>query len=220
MIVEFFGLSKTGKSILADKLKKQNYKVIDENEINLLKKIFFLFAYIFKNPLSTVYLFNKLNTNHIDIPLPLKIKLRILIMRNSYLAGVLSKYQRIKNNKQLQFVQEFFLQALFIILQSKSNEKELRQILSKFTKSEYLFLFERDKKRRHEIYHKPHLTHNKSLMFPGAEISKKYAIAWMEVMEYNYNIIKRLILEIYQEDKTAFEKVNSSLPMVLKLKHP
>jgi len=219
MIIEFFGLSKTGKSILADELEKQNYRVVREDEANILQKLYFFLKYTIIHPLITIYLFTKLNTNHINLILSQQTKLRVFLMRNSYLAGVLSKYQRIKNNQQIQFTQELFLQSLFMILQKKSNKQQIKNITNKFPKSKYVFLFEKQKKTRHETYNKPHPVHNKPLMFPGAEINKKYAVKWMQIMEYNYEIIKQVFSEFYQEDKNKFKEIKLNLPKTYCLKH-
>ena len=40
MIIEFFGLSKTGKSTLMDKINERGYKGINVDQISLLKKLF------------------------------------------------------------------------------------------------------------------------------------------------------------------------------------
>ena len=70
----------------------------------------------------------------------------------------LAKYEYLKNKKEKIFTDEFSFQALFMILQKKSNEKEIRKIIKKLPKSEYLFLFEgnkiykvKDKEERYDI---------------------------------------------------------------------
>src|SRR3989344_6523827 len=101
MIIEFFGLSNTGKFVLFIK-------------------------HLILNPLNSLYLFKKLNSNRIQINFSPGKKSLIRKMRNSYLAGVFAKYEYLKNKKDNIFTDEFSLQSLFMILQEKSNEKEIR----------------------------------------------------------------------------------------------
>ena len=138
-------------------------------------------------------------------------------MRNSYLIGVLAKYEYLKNKKENIFTDEFSLQSIFMILQKKSNEKEIRKIIKKLPKSDYLFLFEGNKEWRHKAYQKKHPVHGGTLM-PGSGIDKDYAEEWMKIMEYNFEIIKKIIFEDYKEDKETFKELKLKYPKIYKIK--
>ncbi|MDP2672766.1 MAG: hypothetical protein Q8O84_03055 [Nanoarchaeota archaeon] len=217
MIVEFFGLSNTGKSVLKRELEKKGYKVSRPEKISKTMKFFLFVKHLILNPLNSIYLFNELNSNRVQINLSPEKKSLIRKMRNSYLVGVLAKYEYLKNKEENIFTDEFSLQSLFMILQKKSNEKEIRKIIKKLPKSDYLFLFEGNKEWRHKAYQKKHPIHSGTLM-PGSGIDKDYAEEWMEIMEYNFEIIKKIILENYQEDKETFKELKLKYPKIYKKK--
>ncbi len=217
MIIEFFGLSNSGKSVLKRELEKKGYKVSKPEKISRTMKFFLFIKHLILNPLNSLYLFNKLNSNRIQINLSPEKKALIKKMRNSYLIGVLAKYEYLKNKKENIFTDEFSLQSIFMILQKKSNEKEIRKIIKKLPKSDYLFLFEGNKEWRHKAYQKKHPVHGGTLM-PGSGIDKDYAEEWMKIMEYNFEIIKKIIFEDYKEDKETFKELKLKYPKIYKIK--
>lgn len=217
MIIEFFGLSNTGKSVLKKELEKKGYKVSKPEKPQKKIKFLLFIKHLILNPLNAIYLFKKLNSNRIQINLSPEKKSLIRKMRNSYLVGVLAKYEYLKNKKEIIFTDEFSFQSLFMILQKKSNENEIKKILKRLPKSDYLFLFEGKKEWRHKAYQKKHPVHGGTLM-PGSGIDKSYAEKWMEIMEYNFEIIKKIILESYQEDKETFKELKLNYPLIYKRK--
>ena len=217
MIIEFFGLSNTGKSVLKRELEKKGYKVSRTEKVSKTRKFFLFVRHFILNPLNTIYLFRKLNSNSIKMPLSSEKKFAIKKMRNSYLTGVFSKYEYLKNKKENIFTDEFSFQSLFMILQKKSNENEIKKIIKKLPKSDYLFLFEGKKDWRHKAYQKKHPVHGGTLM-PGSRIDKNYAEEWMKTMEYNFEIIKKIIFENYKEDKETFKELKLKYPNILKRK--
>ena len=217
MITEFFGLSNTGKSVLKKELEKKGYIVSKPEKISKTMKFLLFIKHLILNPLRTCYLFKKLNSNRIQITISPEKRALIRKMRNSYLVGVLSKYEYLKNKKENIFTDEFSFQSLFMILQKKSNENEIKKILKLLPKSDYLFLFEGKKEWRHKAYQKKHPIHSGTLM-PGSGIDKEYAEKWMEIMEYNFEIIKKIILENYKEDKETFKEVKLNYPKIYKRK--
>jgi len=217
MIIEFFGLSNTGKSVLKKELEKKGYEVSKSEKISKTMKFFLFIKHLILNPLDSFYLFKKLNSNRIQINFSPGKKSLIRKMRNSYLAGVFAKYGYLKNKKDNIFTDEFSLQSLFMILQEKSNEKEIRKIIKKLPGSDYLFLFEGNKEWRHKAYQKKHPIHSGTLL-PGSGIDKDYAEEWMEIMEYNFEIIKKIILQEYIEDKETFKELKLKYPKIYKRK--
>ncbi|MCH7568289.1 MAG: hypothetical protein IIA87_02605 [Nanoarchaeota archaeon] len=129
-------------------------------------------------------------------------------MRNSYLAFVLSKYEQIKNEKERIFIDEFSFQSLFMILQNKSSEENIQKIIRKLPKSDILFVFEANREKRHKAYKKLHPYKKGAILLPASWIDKSYAKSLMEVMEYNFEIIKKIILKNYNEDKEAVSEIN------------
>jgi hypothetical protein len=209
MIIELFGLSKTGKTITANSLRTQERYVFDFKKTTTLKKLSLFTNYTLRNPLTTIKLFHLLNKNHIST------NYKVWLMRNSYLASVLAKYNLIKNKENQIFIEEFSLQSLFMILQKKSNKTEISKAINLLPKSNSLLLFERSREQRHKIYKKPHPTFRiNPTMYPGGWINVEYAKQWMENMEHNYEIIKEIIQENYQEDKLIFKELNLDLPKV------
>lgn len=218
MITEFFGLSNTGKSVLKKKLDKSGYEVFHTQKAPFLFKVFYFSKFFVFNPLKTFYLFYKLNSNRIKFNQQhLKKRLKIFKMRNSYLAFVLAKGEYLKNKEKNIFTDEFSFQSLFMILQKKSNEEKIKKILERLPKSDYLFLFEGKKEWRYKAYDKKHPIHKGTLM-PGSGIDKDYSEKWMEIMEYNFEIIKKIILDNYKEDKSIFKELKLNYPKIYNLK--
>jgi len=204
MIIEFFGLSKSGKSTLKRKLRRKGYSVSKSDDTSFIFKIIFFLKHFFLSPLKVIFLFYKLNSNHLKIRnLTLKKKFSILKMRNFYLAGVLAKYQMLKKIKHKIYTDEFSLQSLFMILQKRSNKEEIRKIIANLPPSNSIFLFEKDKKLRNKAYQLPHPNNIGATLLPGSWIDISYAKKWMEIMENNFKIIKKIILEDLKENKNT-----------------
>ncbi len=217
MITEFFGLSNTGKSVLKKKLHDKERKVFHTQKTSFLFKLFYFSKFFLIHPLKTFYLFKKLNSNNTRLKMPCSKRFKIFKMRNFYLAFVLAKSEYLRNKDENIFTDEFSFQSLFMILQKKSNEDEIKRILKRLPKSDYLFLFEGKKEWRHKAYQKKHPIHGGTLM-PGSGIDKNYAEKWMEIMEYNFEIIKKIILENYEEDKETFKELKLNYPKIYKKK--
>ena len=217
MIIEFFGLSNTGKSLLKRNLQREGYNVSKTQNISKKIKLFYFIKHLLLNSKKTTYLFYKLNSNQIKTSLTKKQKSEIKRMRNSYLIGVLAKHQILKNKKQKVFTDEFSFQSLFMILNKRSNINEIKRVLNALPKSDFIFLFIGDKKLRYNQYTKKHPIHSGTLM-PGSGISKEYAKEWMKTMECNFNLTKNLIQKNYQQDNKTFNNLNKIFKK-LKLKN-
>jgi len=221
MIIEFFGLSATGKTTSKNKLKEEGFNITNVDDVTNFKKFIFFLKYFICNPLSTKYLFYKLNTNNIKSKeIPLFDKLKISLMRNSYLLAVLSKQQRIakyKKIKEIIFSDESPFQSIFMILQTESDEKTIRKIIKYLPKSDLICLFEREKKERHKIYNQKDSKINFRKKFPGGHINEKYAQTWMENMEYNYKIIKKIILKKYKKENTLLKDIKLKVLGIYKI---
>jgi len=188
--IELFGLSRSGKTSLLKELIKKGNKGILTRDISSEKKLFFLFKYFLKRPIKTLYLFLKLNTNWIIYNnISLKDYIKIFKMRNSYLGSVLGKYEIVKNKKEKFYIDEFIIQALFMIIQKKSDEKEIKNLLKKLPSIGEIMLVESNKKERYKRI--------KNTRFPAQQISEDYSIEWMKNSEYNYKIIKKILIKKY-----------------------
>ena len=140
MIIEFFGLSNSGKSVLKRKLESQGYSVSKPEKLGEVRKTALFFLYLIKNPIKTMKLFWMLNTNNADVNnLSTGKRMKIRIMRNSYLAGVLAKYELLRNRKEDIFTDEFSLQSLFMIFQKKADEKSIRKAMEILPSLKYCF---------------------------------------------------------------------------------
>jgi len=185
MIIEFFGLSRTGKTTLMEKIRNKNFRTLTETS-DLIKLFYFLRRF-FKSPIKVSYLLYKLNRNYLKLKQSsFKKYLQISIMRNSYLIGTLSKYERAITKKGIVISDELPTQSLFMILQSKSTAEEVKKVLAALPLPEILFIFELPKKFR-ELRHK-------STRYPAQWIDKSYALDWLENSEFNYEIIKKELL--------------------------
>ncbi len=217
MIIEFFGLSNTGKSMLKRKLAEDGYE-ISKNDFSFFKKLFLFKKHLILHPITTFYLFVKLNFNHLKFDSSnLAKRFKIFRMRNSYLALVLAKYESLKNKTGNVFMDEFSFQSLFMIFQKQSNEQEIRRILKKLPKSNHLFLFEGKNEWRYKAYEKKH-PKRKGTLLPGSGIDFEYAKKWMETMEYNFEIIKKVILKDFTKDKKTFKGLGLNYPEIYKRK--
>jgi len=199
-IVEIFGLAKSGKTLLFKKLIKKRYKGLSHEEISTPQKIFFFLKFFLKHPLNTIYFFYKTNTNWIKLKsLAFKDYFEIFKMRNSYLAAVLSKYEiakktsrNLKSRKPL-LVDEFLLQSLFMILHLKANEQEIRKIMEKMPHSGDILLVEESRKKR--------LNRLRNRKTPARNLNKEFLEIWWTNIEFNYDIVKRMILKKYKKSK-------------------
>jgi len=184
MITELFGLSRAGKTTYKQKLIKKGYKTI--NEINDAPKFYYFLKFLMKNPLKTIFFFYKLNSNYLKLRKVFIINyLKIFFMRNSYLLGVLAKHEQIKKLKGEIIIDEYFIQSIFIIIQKKSSEKEIKKLLQKLPKVDKLYIIEIDEKTRYNRI--------KKTRFPAQWICLEYAKKWMENSEFNYKIIKKCL---------------------------
>ena len=168
-ICELFGLSNSGKSTYVKDLLSGKYNISTPSEGRHLIKFALFFKFFFKHPLKTAYLFYK-----------------ILIMRNSYMLAVLARYEEIKDRNILIYSDEFFLQSIFMIFQNKSDKKQIAKIMNIFPKSKSFVLIEIDQKTRYKRLNKNG--------FPGQKIDREYAEVWMKNSEFNYNIVKEILL--------------------------
>jgi hypothetical protein len=186
MIIEFFGLSRTGKTTHKEKLKKLGHKTQDSS--TRFQKFLYFLKHISKNTTNTLFLYKILNSNYLKLKSPsIKKYVKTIIMRNSYLFSVLAKYEQAKESKNTILVDEFTTQALFIILQKKSSEKEISFLLKKLPRPNYIFIFELPKKERE-------LRHAKT-RYPAQWIDHDYSIQWLKNSEYNYEIIKKILFK-------------------------
>lgn len=188
--IQLFGLSRSGKTSLLKHLIKNGKRGILSEEGKKPMKLMFFARYFLKNPLSTICLFHKLNTNKIMLnELGLAVYFKIFLLRNSYLVGVLSKYESTKKLKQPFFIDEFLLQSVFMILQRKSSEKEIMDVLRHLPEQNKILLIESDSEERYKRI--------KNTRFPGEQINRAYSIEWMKNSEFNYRIIKGILLRNY-----------------------
>lgn len=188
--IELFGLSRSGKTTLLERLiKKKGKKVFIYNTSQFNKYLLFSKHFI-KNPIKTTYLFYKLNTNWIILPnLAIRDYFGIFLLRNSYLGAVLSKYEIAKKFKDSFVVDEFLMQSVLMILHKKSTNVEISKVMSRLPKSNEILLVESTPQTRYKRI--------KNTRFPGEQISKEYSIAWMKNSEFNYQIMKDLLLKDY-----------------------
>lgn len=187
-ICEAFGLSNSGKSTYLKKI--QNNHNVSLTGHNPSKRIIPLFKFLLFNPIFSFSLYYKLNTNWIIMKeLRFLDYLRIAILRNSYLSAVLARYNDLKNISEDLFVDEFFLQSIFMIYQKKAKEKEINKLLNIIPLPSKILLFEINNKTRYKRMEKNR--------FPAEEINKQYSVEWMKNSEYNFNIIKKFLLYNY-----------------------
>ena len=195
MIVEFFGLSRTGKTTLKNSLLEspnQKKYVTIKSSSELIKFISFL-KFLFSHPSKTSYLFFKLNSNYLKMEkFSLINYFKMIILRNSYLIGVLAKYGLIKQlekqtnpNKRI-LIEEYMIQSIFMILHKKSNEREIKKLIRILPTPNQLLIFELENKTRLKRYQKTR--------YPAEQIERGYALRWMENTNFNYQILKNLLL--------------------------
>jgi len=190
MIIEFFGLSRTGKTTYKEELLRKGYVSIKEDFSETIKFFYFL-KFLIKNLFTTIYLFYKLNSNYLKLKkFSVANYLKVFFMRNSYLTGVLSKYERIvelnKNFNKHIIADEFSLQSIFMVLQRTASEKEIIKILKILPKSDLVYVLEIDDRIRHERY--------KKTRYPAQWIELEYAKNWMNNSEFNYKLIKKYLI--------------------------
>lgn len=219
MIIEFFGLSNSGKSVFKKEIASKGYAVSLTEKENYARKLILFLNYLFLNPASTIYLFYCLNSNFLKVKnLSFFKQIRIFLMRNSYLALVLAKYSQANQKKERIFIDEFSFQSLFMIFQKKSKEEEIANVIKRLPRSDFIFLFEGNKSLRYRAYSTPHPFKKGATLLPGSWIDKAYAKEWMKTMEHNFRVAKEIILENYIEDKSTFSKMKFSYPKVYKRK--
>ncbi len=191
--IEIFGLAKSGKTTFLKKLKEKGKEVYEVEYGNNITKIYNIIKYFIKKPIKTLYLFFKLNSNWLKLEhLTVKNYLGILKMRNSYLAGVLAKYEIVSKKDDI-YVDEFILQSLFMIFHKRVDDKEIREVLYCLPKSKNILLFEEKRKVRFERL--------KKIKKPATNLDLYFKFKWQKNCEYNYKIIKKILLEEYEEEK-------------------
>ena len=199
MIVEFFGLSNTGKSVMKRKLESKGHLTGKYEEVSLGRKFGNFLVYFLRHPGKTGYLFLKLNGHGLGKGLGIGKRFKIWKMRNSYLAGVLGKAEHYSKIKEEIFVDEFGLQALFMILHRKGEEKEVRKLLRALPLGGKVVVFKGNDRLRKAAYKKKHPFRPGTLM-PGSGIDSGFAREWMKIMRYNFKIVERVIGKDFKAD--------------------
>ncbi len=184
---ELFGLSRSGKSSLLKKIEEKKEKKIFNSKLSIFEKLFYLMKFFVKNPVKTIMLFSKMNSNWLYLKEFNFLKYaKIFLMRNSYLGYVLAKHEII-GMKNI-YVDEFLMQSLFMLIQRKSNEIELSDLIKVLPSGRILLVEENEKERYKRI---------DKTRYPAEQIDKAYAVKWMENMEFNYKIIRKILFENY-----------------------
>ncbi|MDO8509354.1 MAG: hypothetical protein Q7S27_06765 [Nanoarchaeota archaeon] len=191
---EIFGLTKSGKTTYLRQRVKKGEQVLFVEKGKFFSKVVNFLKYASKNPTNVLYLFFRLNSNWIYLKeLTLKDYLVIWKMRNYYLAAVLSKYEKLKWSKENYFVDEFLLQSLFMIFQVKSSEENIKKIISRIPKSKNVLIIEAPPKIRYSRI--------SNVKNPATKLSSEYKLKWVKNSEYNYETIKKILLEEYRQIK-------------------
>lgn len=188
--VELFGLTRSGKTTFLKKLIMQGKEGMILYNIAFSKKLISFLSYLFTHASNTLYLFYKLNTNWINLEeLSAKNYFQVFLMRNSYLGAVLSKYNILKGKNSEFFVDEYLIQSIFMIFHKRSSEKELLEVLKRFPPSGKILIIESSVNDRYDRI--------KNTRFPGEQIHRNYSVAWMKNSEFNYKIIKNILIRNY-----------------------
>jgi len=195
MIVEFFGLSRTGKTTLKNNLlenqNQQRYITIKPSSD--ITKFFSFLKFLLCHPIKTSFLFFKLNSNYLKMENFSPVNyFKMIFLRNSYLIGVLAKYGLIRKLEKksppskIILIDEYIIQSIFMILHKKSNEKEIRKLIKILPNPNQLLIFELKNETRLKRY--------QETRYPAEQIEKGYALRWMENTKFNYPILKDLLL--------------------------
>ena len=192
---ELFGLPKSGKTTLLASLTKKGYRTVPVGAHTSIHMLFYFLLYSVKHPFSTGYLFWKMNTNRIrEVALGLRERSLVLRMRNSYLAAALSKSEQLRSGDK-PIIDEFLLQSLFMIIQIKSRREVLEKIMKYLPRSENILLVEAPKRLREQ-----RLLRVKT---PARALNQEYKARWIENSEYNYAIVRDILLTRYTRKKLA-----------------
>jgi hypothetical protein len=131
-------------------------------------------------------------------------------MRNSYLAALLSKHHRLRKEKKV-YTDEYSLQSIFMILQEISSEEKVRSIISRLPRSHAVILFERNKKKRYTAYKLPNKYKESATLLPASWIDMDYAEQFMNIMEINFQTIKKIIEQDYSEKPDMIKDILQKL---------
>jgi hypothetical protein len=141
--IEVFGLTKSGKTTLLEEFRRKGKKVLEWEGVSAIRKVFLFLEYLMRHPFRTNYLFYKMNRNWVVLEdLGMKDYFDIFRMRNSYLASVLGKYSLLRKLREERYVDEFLLQSLFMIFQTRVSEEELRAVLESLPLSKRVIVVE------------------------------------------------------------------------------
>ncbi len=191
LLIEFFGLSRTGKTTYRKKLEEKGYKFNSSRQFKrypIIIRFYYFMKYFVKYPLRTIYFFYKLNSNYLKLEKFSVIQyVKIFLIKNLYLSRVLSDSELARQIKGPVVLEDFSHQAIFMILQRKAFEKEIKILLKILPKPDVLYIFETDKRTRYERL--------KKTRFPHFRFGKDYPERWMRNSEYNYKIIKKIYTE-------------------------
>ncbi len=215
-IIEIFGLPKSGKTSLMKELKSRGFNVAlskyqrnpnnpeDRNVVkteSTLKKTLFFLRHFLMHPWKSIYLFYKLNSNWIIIPGLNGIDyIKIGIMRNKYLAAVLGRYYLVEKMNEKIFIDEFIFQSLFMILQKKSDEKEIKRVLRCLPEAYKILVIEIDKKERERRMRKS-ISEGQTIILKNEYIKDRD-----KNQTFNYDIIKRIMDKEYGPTKKMSKK--------------
>ena len=193
-IIEFFGLSHVGKTYKLLKLEAQGKNYYKYTDTTKLKRLFYFIVWLLKHPYRTAYLFYKMNLNAMKGS-----GLRLILMRNSFLAGVLAKSEILNKRTGTIYTEDLGLQSLFAIFHKKTTEKEVIKVINMLPIADKVMIIEADMKLIKERFKKGR--------YPYEECGEEIAKAVMEVCFINYPLFKKVIEESLKVNKNENSRV-------------
>lgn len=185
MILELYGLTGSGKTFLAEKLKRRGLEITKFN--SKLQKYSNSLLFMIKNPLTSFNLFLELNTNSCikldKLNFSRKVKLRVI--RNILLLSTMAHYNKAES-KENSLVDEGFFQIIHTIYERKKNLKSIKRLIDKIKKPDALILLNIKKSLRAKRLKERNLP-RKDLFGPV------YFDDWHNAMEHNDKIIRDLL---------------------------
>ena len=199
MIIELYGLTRSGKTYLAKKLNKKGFELASYNSKFL--KYANSFIFFVRNPIISSDLIHRLNkfSNSSVSLMNLRKRIKLRIIRNILLLATMASYNKAQSSNEDIILDEGFFQIIHTIYEEKSSKERINEIMNIIPKPDLLVIINSPKKIR-----------MKRLMDKGYprkdEFGEKYFKEWHLTMKHNDLLINKILVE--KEFDFIVEKVN------------
>jgi len=185
MIIELYGLTRSGKTFVAERLRKNGATVI-QFDSRIIKYCYALF-FLFSNFKKSIHLFILLNRNPVlTKSLRFSKKIKLILTRNILLLSTMATYKKASFAKGKVIIDEGFFQIIHTSYEREKTTHEIEKIISLLPKPDMLIILNTKRDIRLKRFKTSGAPREK-------EFGSKYFETWHASMEHNDKHIRKVL---------------------------